>query len=69
MEMPKFLTYLKQAHIIKGVFTQYVYDVPAHIEDRQVIQVLHGIIGNAYKFVTVQMELFKEDLFGKQALG
>ena len=67
--MPKFLTYLKRAHVIKGVFTQSVDEVPAHIEDRQVIQVLHGIIGNAYKFVTVQMELFKEDLFGKQALG
>ena len=63
-----FSTYLKGAHVIKGIFTQSVDKVPAHIEDRQVIQVLHGIIGNAYKFVTIQMELFKEDLFGKQAL-
>ena len=43
--------------------------VPAHVENLQVVQVLQGLIGHALELIAVQVQLLQEDLFGEKGLG
>ncbi len=54
--------------MIKGRLCQLGDEVAAQVEEVQVEEVLQGIAGGWAEHVAVQMELAKENLFGKVVL-